>query len=403
MKARALWLITGNGSYAFFQAMNSIVISKSLGLESLGYFSLALAMTAPIMLFSNFGLRILWVTDTTNSYSFNSFKRVRSYTSLVGLLFCVFFAFLYSDNLEVILVITLVGLSKLIENLAELNYAKLHKAKKQKNIAKSIFLRGALGFLGLSAGVLIFESLIFGVLLYSAAWFFVYVCYDIFYCANLVVIKDHGNILGYRKILKAGLPLAITMLLINANLALPRFLLSELANFELLGVYTALSLFVLIGSIVISSIGQVSLPTLAALYSEKKQRKHVLFVIKVLTLIISLSFLGACFYYFLGEIILAILFNAEVAKYNSYLVLMFMLAPLQYASNYMGSVISSTKNNISLVISQTTMFTFNIIFSYFFIKECGLLGAILAVASSSLVLLSCYFYFYYKSMVNINA
>lgn len=384
MKTNSLWMVSGNGSYALFQGLIMIFISKTLGVEALGYFSLALALTAPIMLFSNFGLRTLWITDVGSEFSFKQFLRLRVFTVLVGLCFSLLIASFYiNEGFGIFLIIILVGLSKAIESFSDLQYAVYHKNMRQKKIAISLVLRGGCGALGIFLGALYFNSLEVAVLFYLLSWALVFLIIDFpaqkdsyYSCQNL---ESHKS----TEVLKLGLPLALAILFINLNLMGPRIILEQLVSIQALGIFASLYFFVQIGSIVANSIGQTAIPKLAKFYHQGLWKEHLTLVCKVLLIILLMGVLLAIFFYFFGEIILMLLFNEEISQNYKLLSLMFLVAPLFYFVSVMGHVMSSIKANKHLAINQLLVMLVNLLLCFIFIPEYGLHGVVYAAAFAS--------------------
>jgi O-antigen/teichoic acid export membrane protein len=400
----SLWMIVGNGGYAFFQVMVMVLISKYLGVESLGHFSLALALTAPIMLFSNFGLRTLWITDQTGIYSYADFNKIRIYSSIAGVLVCSLIACFYAfDQWAIFLVIIIIALCKMIENQSDLYYGLLHKISKQRNIALSLLLRGFAGFLGVAIGIYIFNELVYALIGLCIFWLLAHLFVDIKLNRKIVetiIASAESSSNEVKGICYAGLPLAVALLLINTNLMIPRLALSEIVTMKELGAYAALAYFVLIGSIVINSIGQVALPTLSKLYSIKKYKEHVLIVFKLIAMIFLLSWVGAVLSYYISPYMLNTLFGGYVATKYEVLTLMFLLAPAQYSVSIMGHALSSTKRNKSLVVSQLAMLVVNLALSLTLIPLVGIYGAVYSSFGASLFSLMFYGYFYHRALKN---
>lgn len=395
----SLWMILGNGGYALFQVLIMMFISKFLGIDELGYFSLALAITAPIMLFSTFGLRTLWITDQSKVYSYFQFRKLRITTSLLALLACIFVSLLYASDLTFIIII--VAVCKVIENQSDLYYGLMHKKNMQKKISYSLLIRSASGFIGIVVGIFLFGDLVAALLIYCLCWFISFLIADVY--LNRDFIKGHSSqVVGEnntsKSILIAGLPLAVAFLLINTNLMIPRLALSEIVSIKELGVYAALAYFVQIGSIIINSIGQAALPSLSKMYLNNEYREHKIKVVKVIGVIFFLSWSGAAFSYLYSEYILEVFFGELIAQKNDVLILMFLLAPAQYTVSIMGHVLSSIGKNKSLVFSQWILVISNVILSVALIPVIGIYGAVYALFGANLLALIFYVYFYHYGL-----
>lgn len=395
---RAGWMVFGNGFYALFQLLNMVIISKSLGIESLGIFSLALALTAPLMLFSNFGMRILWVTNSVSDSTFSDFRFMRLCMSLFGAAVTCIFLLLYLPSSDYLSVYILIVVSKLVENNADIFYAKHHKNGEQRRISVSLIMRGALGVSGMWVGCFIFESLFAGVFLYAFMWFLSHIFTE--QIRTPFPRQDLRNVREYSEIVKdviiRGTPIAIGLLLANLNMNLPRIQLEREYDLATVGIYSALYFFIQTGTVVITSIGQVILPKLSELYDKKNNPAHFFLVIKVLAFIVLMAIVAAIIVYFTGEYILAILFDDTVATFSSTLSMFLLLSPAQYSVSILNAVIASIKRNSLVMWCQFLMFILVALLSIILISENGVIGAYLSYGISSVVISIIYIGLYLK-------
>lgn len=394
-------MIFGNGGYAAFQLLNMVIISKTLGVEALGVFSLGLALSAPIMLFSNFGTRILWITGVNDGMSFRLFRNARIISSIAGLFICLVFLTFYTQVSVYLPIMALIAMSKVIENNADIYYADFHKNSNQQLICISLLVRGAFGVAGVVVGCVFFDSLLVAAILYFLTWSTAHLLTDYLFAKNAVDMGSDENKLSKKQwiwLAKQGAPLAISMFLVNFNMNIPRIILENQHGLAAIGIFAALYFFIQTGTVVVNSIGQVALPVLSSLFDKGEKKKHLIMTLKIFVVIFSLSISGAIFSYFFGEYFLNILFGKEVSSYSSLLCLFFLLSPAQYLITLMNPVIASTKNNVSLMWCQLVMLVTVVILSFVFIPTSDIKGAYWATAFSSVFVFLIYVYFYIKTI-----
>ena len=397
MKRNALWLLIGNGGYATTQLLSIVIISKTLGVKDLGLFSLGLALTAPIMMFSNFGTRVLWVTDATGGLNYFQFRFTRFLSSISGFVVCFFFLLFYLDDTNHLLILLFIALSKVVESNADIYYADLHKQGDQKRICISMLSRGLMGILGMSIGCFLFNDLFIGVLCYSLCWLVSFIITDIFFGDPL---KDNEFLLPSKNqivwLAKQGSPLAISLFLVNINLNIPRIALESQHGLEAIGIFSALYFFIQTGSIVINSIGQLILPKLSKFYDRGLYDKHLQMIIKSFLIVFVFSSCGMLFCYLYGELLLLYLYDKSVSMYSNLLFLFFLLSPFQYLVSIMNPAISSTKKNVYLIWCQLLMFISILITALILVPTFDIAGAYYSTVVSSFIVLILYFFMYRK-------
>lgn len=395
MIEKIVWTITGNGGYALMQALAMILVNHYLGLEALGVFSLAMAVTAPIMLFSNLGLRNLWVTDVASRYSFDIFVAIRRITSSIAVLICMVVGFVYDAVEGFYLVVLLVALSKFVENDADVYYAFWNKENNQKKLALSVLFRGVFGCFGIWIGVKFFGDVYAALTLYLIAWIIVHYIYDL-RSIPVVRITMRDVLQEAPELILKGLPLGVALFLINMILNLPRFALERTDGLQAVGVFSALYFFVQAGSIAINSVGQAMLPKLSRHYAYDEKMDHLKISILMVGVALSFSILAAVFFYFLGGLLLELLYGRDMAVYSSVLVYMFLLSPLQYGVSLMGHIVSSAGKNVDIMKINLVGLLIGFVSVVPLITHYGMMGAVYAMAIISLVSLMYFCYVYYR-------
>src|SRR5699024_4319682 len=107
------WTFIGSTIYALSQWLLIVVLAKFGSAEVVGQFSLGLAITAPIILFSNMQLRNIIATDSVNQYSFSEYYGTRIILLLLAFLVIIGVVLIGPYDPIVSIIIILVGLSKI--------------------------------------------------------------------------------------------------------------------------------------------------------------------------------------------------------------------------------------------------------------------------------------------------
>ena len=375
-----------------------VIISKTQGIESLGVFSLALALTAPLMLFSNFGMRILWVTNTFKYAKFSDFRVVRLCFSLSGAAITCLFLSLYLPSSNYLSIYVLVVASKLVENNADIFYSRYHRNGEQKQVSKSLIIRGFLGVGGMWVGCFVFDDFFGGVFLYTLMWLLSHIFTE--QTRTPFPIQELRDLRAYSKIMRdvtlKGVPIAIGLFLANLNMNLPRIQLEREFDLETVGIYSALYFFIQTGSVIVTSIGQAILPQLSGFYNGKNNTEHLSLVAKVLGVIVFMAVVAAFICLFIGDFVLTALFDDTVAARSSTLALFFLLSPAQYSVSILNVVIASVKRNSIVMWCQILMFLIVSILSCILVPKSGVVGAYFSYGMSSAVISLIYFCLYFK-------
>lgn len=240
------WTFIGNAIYAACQWGMLVVLAKLGSPEMLGQFTLGLAITAPVIMFTNLQLRIIQATDAKRQYLFGDYLALRLIFTGLALFLIVGVTFTAGYRWETSLIILLIGLAKAFESISDIFYGLIQQHERMDRIAISMTIKGLLSLCFLSLGVYITGNALWGTIGLAVAWAIVLVSYDIQSGALMlkglpktlqseisgirdlfVVIKPRWHLETQRQLIALSLPLGIVMMLISLNSNIPRYFIER--------------------------------------------------------------------------------------------------------------------------------------------------------------------------------
>ncbi|MEO1184920.1 MAG: lipopolysaccharide biosynthesis protein, partial [Cyanobacteria bacterium J06636_27] len=105
------WTFIGNAVYAACQWGMLVVLAKLGSPEMVGQFTLGLAITAPVIMFTNLHLRSVQATDAKQQFLFNDYLGLRLLSTGLALLIIAAITFISGYEKETLLVILLIGVA----------------------------------------------------------------------------------------------------------------------------------------------------------------------------------------------------------------------------------------------------------------------------------------------------
>lgn len=367
----------GNGSYALSQFLTIIIIGRFLGAESVGIYSLALAIVTPLLIFLNLGLRMQLMTDVKKEIPIAVYKKAQILSSIVGVFLILILCLIFDLDDEIGIIIALIGIMKSIEYQSELYYGYLQRKKLNKVVSLSLFVKS----------IVFVSFILFGV--YFKYTLINTVCIaTLFYCV-VGIIFDNVNIkerieIGHEKIkkeylikiLKIGLPLSLSTLLISMNVNLPRIILGKY-DIEQLGYFASIVAFMQIGTLLVVSIGQVFAGKMANYYQAEDFKKYYYIAIIGVVLAFIIGLTSVLIAYFFGNYIINLLLGYE---YNGNLIFyVFLMAPFQYMMTVFGYIQGATRKSRNLLFVNILVFTVISVLSILLIPLYKIYGLILAM------------------------
>ena len=160
LRSNFSWTFAGNVVYAGCQWGMLVVLAKLGSPERVGQFSLGLAVTAPVIIFSNLQLRAVQAIDARREYRFGHYLALRLATTVLALF--VIAGIACGFRLETALVILAIGLAKAFESFSNVVYGLSQSHERMDRIALSLMIKGPLSLASSSCDALLHREHLLG-------------------------------------------------------------------------------------------------------------------------------------------------------------------------------------------------------------------------------------------------
>ena len=391
LSQNSLWRMAGQIIYLACQWGILVALAKLGNPEMVGQFSLGLAISAPIILFFNFQLRIVQSTDIKNEYAFSEYFILRALSGL-GAFFTTFLItwFLdYTNNM--VLIVVGIALAKITESMSEVIHAFFQKHEQMKFVAYSLIIKGFFALIFLTIGIYISGVLIGGIIGMICAWTIALI-FDMRKGAkmynSIAIEKKRGlrfflepflKLKTAKKLVMLTLPLGFVTMLSSFTSNVPRYFIGYYLGERELGLFSAVSYFMMFGVLMSSAFGETVAPRLAKYYAAKDNRSFLLLLRAVLTTGTIVWLLGLGVVAIMGEDILALIYSNEYSKYSEILFWVIFAAGLAFIASMIRYAIMATK----FYKGQTPLFLslamITVLFCYIFIPKYGVMGACISL------------------------
>jgi O-antigen/teichoic acid export membrane protein len=398
------WTLIGNLVYAASQWGMLVVLAKLGNLEMVGQFTLGLAITAPIITFTNLQLRGLQATDALEQYSFGHYFGLRIISTGLALVIIGAIALFSGYPWTTALIILLIGISKSIEAISDVFYGLLQQHERMDRIAVSLMIKGPLSLLLLTLGIYFTGTLWWGILGLIVAWLFVLMISDV---RSGVLLLRHLRAtqrnsqttvsnLSYAmspkwqpkvllSLISLALPMGVVMLFVSLNVNIPRYFLEQRLGMEDLGIFAAISYLMVAGKLVVSSLAMSADARLAKYYASGNLSAFRNLLLKLLGIGGILGGLGVLMALFAGREILSILYKPEYGQRNDIFILVMVAALIDYLFAFLGHGMTAARYfRVQIPLLATVSLTAGLS-SLFLIPMLGMQGAALSLIISTSV------------------
>ncbi len=387
--------MAGNVVYSACQWGMLIVLAKLGTPEMVGEFTYALAVTAPVFMFTNLQLRSVQATDVQSQYSFNDYLGLRLTSTGAALAVLIGMAGLLFSPPSIALAVVLMGLAKAIESVSDVCYGLAQQHERMDFISISLILKGLLSLVMLSMGVVISKTVLGGMIGLTLAWLLLLFSYDLPTVHRLGVMGSLRNARRHlspryhwptqRKLILLTLPLGFVMFLVSLNTNIPRYFIEHYLSPRDLGIFAAIAYLMLVGSIIQGAMAQAASPRLAKYYAEGNRRAFASLLLKLISLALGLGLGAIAITQIAGAQILTVVYKPEYAQYADLLVWLMVAAALDYVASFLGTAMTSARyfrSQVPLFICTASLLA---IACFYCIPLWGLNGIAFAIILANVV------------------
>lgn len=273
-----LWTVTGYVVYMACQWAMLVVVARLGSPEKVGEFALGVAVSAPVILFTNLGLRRIQVTDAAGRFRFGDYFGLRLLMDAVALGAIGAIAGASGYGSSIVGAILAMGAAKAVESMIDVVLGVLQRGERMDLVARSMALRGVVGVSALAAGMASTGSVAASVLLMAAGWAAVFLLHDLPNASRL--LKAGGAEGGIRprwerpilgRLFRLALPLGLVTTLAALMATVPTVLIEKFLGAAELGVYTALVYAWAASHRIASAMGEAASARLARHFAEGRK------------------------------------------------------------------------------------------------------------------------------------
>lgn len=343
------------------------------------------------MLLADMALRPAQVTDATGAFSFSCYFAFRVLTSAAGCLLIVALGLGSKSDSGSLLVIVAVALSKAFESLADIVYGFFQRRERMDLIGRSQIIKSVFSVAVVSAILWFSHSLFGAVLAIAVVSLLVFIGYDLANARRLAQVErltPDFEPTGLRKLLLAVWPLGLVMMLNSLSTNIPRYFVRERLGERELGFFAGLAYLIVVGNLLVSSLGQAASPRLANYHAHRAVGRFGKLVCQLTALatgIGTLTLLGA---YFGGRTLLRVVYTPAYAEHLNLFLWLLLAGTIAYISSVLGFALTAARKFIVQPFIYGASASTALIGCYILVPRYGLTGAAWSVLSANIVALS---------------
>ncbi len=378
------WKLVGNIILTLSQWGILVVLAKIGTPKMVGQFTFSLAVTAPIIFFTNMSLSKILSTDTNNDYEFRDYLGLRLITNLSAILIIGIMLWIINIDLQFILIVLIVGLSKVVEATSNIFHGLYQKHERMDFIGVAYMIKGPFSLIAMGIGLWLTNSLLIGVTALTVSWLLILLFYEFKLGRRFVPITPRFDMETFRRLTILSLPMGIVALLLSIIPNVPRYFIEFYLGDEALGYFASVVYIMVAFNTFVNALGETIVPRLAKYYASNQIRAYGQLIRKVILVVIGMSICVLSVFFFFGQHVLTLLYNSSYAFYNDVLLQLMIAALIIGISSMLEYGITSARKFRVQMVLFSFILIINLVLSYVFIPRYGLMGAAYSITFAAI-------------------
>lgn len=276
IRANFSFTLAGSVIYSACQWLMISLVTKSGNGEHLNNLVIALATSAPVIVFCNLQLRIIQALDVKRRYLFGDFLTLRLAAQVISLLTLALWAGFSGFDEAAFACLLLVGANRAVYSIGETFYGAQQRAERMGGIASSMALKGLLSIAFFGYTLHRTQSLSLALL----SWGGVHLLLLIFDAERTISLGveprsllPSANLKSIKSLACEGLPLGLSGVLIALQINIPNYSMMASDYKDEVGTFGAILLLVTVGRKVIEAAIRATGPRLASILGEGRSQR----------------------------------------------------------------------------------------------------------------------------------
>lgn len=379
LRQSILWNAWGCTFYLAVQWLLTIIVTRTLGYEDAGVFSLAMSITNIFYALSTYGMKNYQIADLGGKFSTGNYVTSRFVTCGIATIGCIVFTLVNGYTFYQRTCIIIYMVFKLSESFFDVLLGVYQKHWRMDLMGKSMTMRACLMLVSFSSMILIMHNLAVAIMAMAVLTFMVVIFYDVNKVKRLEVIRCFENVSKVGSLLRECFPLAVYMLLSTSIGSIPRYFLEIFRGSEELGIYASVASPTLIIQMSASYLFNPMITIFSESFNSKDKTrfmKALLDCVKGSVLISVLAILGGKIF---GRLGLRILFGESILAYEFLLIPLIVCTILTAEIWLFSSVLTVVRNFKGLIVGNGCAVVLSVIGSMVLIPKYGMQGTTYAL------------------------
>lgn len=375
-----VWNMVGSMLMAFQSVIMLMILTRVLGLQEAGIFTIAYANANLFLTIGKYGMRNFQVSDVREQFSFYEYRTSRYITTLLMIFVSVaYVAYVGSKNgytLEKSLIIIWMCLFKVVDVVEDI-YHGFYQQKGRLDIAgKALTIRLAVTILIFAIDLIILKNLLWVLIVSTVVTFILFVILTKWGYEELInLVRKEKKFANIVELLKICFPLFLGSFLAFYIGNAPKYAIDSILNDELQACYGFIAMPVFVIGLLNNFIFNPMIYKMSVMWNEGKVKKFVKLFLLQIVVVAAITVTCIAGAYLLGIPVLSILYNTDLEPYKRELLVLLLGGGFLALSGLLTTIITIIRFQRALVTGYIIVAIMAYLYSPVLVEKYSMMGA----------------------------
>jgi O-antigen/teichoic acid export membrane protein len=382
-----IWMAIGQGALIVSQWGVLTSLARRSDAQTVGQFALALAIAAPIVMFTRLQLRSILASDARHTHRFEDYLALRGIATGLSVLAIAGVVLVGGYSTATVTVTVLVALARAAESMSDICYGFFQTADQIGLVARSLILRSAGTAIMLGLTLLWAPNAALAAVALLVPWAVVFVFHDLPVTQRLKGRQPAGAANDGQRpgrgahmsvllaLSRVALPLGVVTMAASLTASIPRYFVEALLGEASLGVFAALAYASVPGTVLTLSLGQTVIARMSRQAAARDTAGFARLLAGATGFALLLAIGGVMAAKLVGAWSLKLLYGPEYAQHVDLLVWIMIGAGVAYLATVLIDALTAARGfriQVPLAIAAALI---QIIACAFLVPAQGMIGA----------------------------
>ena len=368
---------------ASYSAILLFFITRIVGVEEAGIFSIAMAYAYQCQTLGAFGVRNVHASDTNNEYTFSDYfyLRVLSCILMYGLI--IYYAFASGYDFEKALVIFSIGVFKSIEAIEDLYHGEYHRNNRLDIGSILQTIRYVISLIVLLVLLIITRDLVISNLITTVVTIIIFIFQNKPFIKYYIKEKINYNLKKLKELFMIVFPICVSGFISAYIVNIPKYAIDRCLNQSIQTYYGILMMPVLVINMLSVVVYRSMINSLSVAYNNNDNKTFISIIAKQILLIVVLTIIAIFGGYIIGLKLLGIIYSVDLSNYMLPFVILILGGGLNTMAGFFMVVLTVQRSQNQLLLGYIITLIISLLISTTLVSKFEITGAALLYNISS--------------------